>query len=306
MSIAILILVISVLIGLGVYFFPVPKVSFARIYASVPEETRRSLKKFRNQQDLRQLRVNTENWQYVAAGDAATTILFLHGMGGGYDIWWQQIDALRDRYRLIAPTYPAVHSLAELTRGVRAILERERVDRFHVVGSSLGGYLAQYLISKQPARIKKAVFANTFPPNDVIIQKSGVAGKLLPVLPEWMVMRNLRKTTAGSIYPASGYSELVAAYMLEQSYGMMRKAQFVARFHCVLDTFVAPDVKALGIKTLIIESDNDPLVEEKLRIMLKAAYPSAAIKTFKDAGHFPYLNRADEYTKILGEFFYGT
>jgi len=154
-----------------------------------------------------------------------------------------------------------------------------------------------------PAGRKKAVFANTFPPNKVIVEKSGIAGKLLPVLPEWMVMRNLRKTTAGSIYPASGNSELVAAYMLEQSYGMMRKAQFVARFHCVLDTFVAPDVKALGIKTLIIESDNDPLVEEKLRIMLKSAYPSAAVKTFKEAGHFPYLNRADEYTRILGEFF---
>ena len=305
MSIAFLILVISVLIGLGVYFYPVPKVSFERIYASVPEETKRSLTTFRSRHDLRKIDVDKQTWQYVTAGDGEKTILFLHGMGGGCDIWWQQIDALRGRYRLIAPTYPPVHSLAELDRGIRSMLERERVGRFHVVGSSLGGYLAQYLISRQPERIKKAVFANTFPPNNVIAEKSGAAGKLLPVLPEWMVMRNLRKTTAASLYPASGSSELVAAYMLEQSYGMMRKAQFVARFHCVLDTFTAPDVKALGIKTLIIESDNDPLVEAKLRTMLKAAYPSAAVKTFKGAGHFPYLNRAGEYTRILGEFFDG-
>ena len=306
MSIAILILVISVLIGLGVYFYPVPKVSFESIYASVPEETKRSLTTFRIRHDLRQIHVDKQTWQYLSAGDAEKTILFLHGMGGGYDIWWQQIESLRNRYRLIAPTYPPVHSLAELARGIGFILEREGVDRFHVVGSSLGGYLAQYLIGRRPDRIKKAVFANTFPPNNVIAEKSGATGKLLPILPEWMVMRNLRKTTAASIYPASGNSELVAAYMLEQSYGMMRKAQFVARFHCVLDAFTAPDVKALGIEILIIESDNDPLVEEKLRTMLKAAYPSAAVKTFDGAGHFPYLNRAGEYTRILGEFFDGT
>ena len=305
MSIPIMIFAILILIILGIYFLPIPKVSFTEIYAAVPENTRSSLQTFRNRNELRTIMVNKKKWQYVVVGDSQRTILFLHGMAGGYDIWWQQIDALRDRYRLIAPTYPAVHALAELSQGINVILEREHIDRFHVVGSSLGGYLAQYLVRHQPDSIDKAVFANTFPPNDVIARKSGVAGKLLLFLPEWMVMRNLRKTTAGSIYPASGNSELVASYMLEQSYGMMRKSQFVARFHCVLDTFPPPDVKALGIKTLIIESDNDPLVEEQLRTMLKTAYPSALIETFNGAGHFPYLNRADKYTKTLGEFFDG-
>ncbi len=138
-------------------------------------------------------------------------------MGGGYDIWWQQIEALQERYRIIALTYPPVHSLTELSRGIMAILEQEQVARFNVVGSSLGGYLAQYLVAKQPGSIVKAVFANTFPPNDIIIRKSGMSGKLLPFLPEWVVMRKLRRKTANAIYPASGNSELVAAYMMEQS-----------------------------------------------------------------------------------------
>ena len=89
-------------------------------------------------------------------------------------------------------------------------------------------------------------------------------------------------------------------------YGMMSKAQFAARFRCVIDSFEPPDIQSSGIPVLIIEADNDPLVEETLREMLKAIYPSAVIKTLPGAGHFPYLNCPGEYNKILGAFFNGS
>jgi pimeloyl-ACP methyl ester carboxylesterase len=53
---------------------------------------------------------------------------------------------------------------------------------------------------------------------------------------------------------------------------------------------------------LIIEADNDPIIEEKLREMLKTTYPSARIKTLHSVGHFPYLNQPEEYTQILLDF----
>ena len=88
-------------------------------------------------------------------------------------------------------------------------------------------------------------------------------------------------------------------------HGMMRKAQFVARFHCVLDYFQPVVSETSGVEMLIVETDNDPLVEKTLRDMLKTTYPSARIITLQGAGHFPYLNRTAEYTKMLGEFFDG-
>ena len=299
------IVIVLILVVAGIYFFPVSQVPFNKLYAAVPDEIRRSLQRFRGQHALCQVRVSGLDWHYISVGDGEATILFLHGMGGGYDIWWQQIEILQQNYHVIAPTYPPVHSLAELSRGIMAILNQERVARFNVVGSSLGGYLAQYLVAEAPARIQKAVFANTFPPNDIFAKKTKIFGKILPFLPEWLVMQNLRKTTAKAIYPASGNNELVAAYMMEQSHGMMRKAQFVARLHCVLNYFQPADLKTSGVEILILEADNDPLVEKTLRDMLKSTYPSATIKTLHGAGHFPYLNRAEEYTKILEEFFNG-
>lgn len=92
--------------------------------------------------------------------------------------------------------------------GVLAILEREGVTKFSVVGTLLGGYSAQHFMAKHPDRIEKAVFANTFPPNDIIQQKNGTIGSLIPYLPEWLVMNVLRASFESSIYPTSGNDEM--------------------------------------------------------------------------------------------------
>lgn len=285
------------------YSSPVRRMPFQQLYAKVPDEIKRSLQAFRKRHAHKRIELEGSSWNYIVVGNGDETILCLHGMAGALDIWWQVIEALPGRFRIISVTYPPVGSLEELRRGILAIFEKENISESHVVGSSLGGYFAQYLVSKNPKMIKSVVFANTFPPNGLIAEKTRKIGKILPLLPEWAVMLYLRQNAAASIYPASGNSEIVLAYMLEQSRGMMSKKQFIARYRCALDFFEPPVSQAAGMPVLIIEADNDPLVEATLREMLKTTYPSAQIKTLHHAGHFPYLNQPQEYVQILLEFF---
>jgi pimeloyl-ACP methyl ester carboxylesterase len=91
-----------------------------------------------------------KTWAYLSVGVGSETILLLHGMAGAYDIWWQVIEALRDRFKIISVTYPPVDSIEGLRRGILAILEKEAVSTCHVVGSSLGGDVTQYLVHKNP------------------------------------------------------------------------------------------------------------------------------------------------------------
>lgn len=285
---------------LGVYLWPVPQPAFEQVYAKAPAEQVASLRSFRTNHPVQTLVMDGLEWEYVVVGKGPQTILFLHGMTGSYDIWWQQVEALQDEYRVITLTYPAANSLAELETGALAILEREGVTNFNVVGTSLGGYFAQYLVAKHPGRIQKAVFANTFPPNDLIKEKNGTIGGLLPYLPEWLVMNVLRGSFTSSIYPASGQDEFTLAFLNEISYGRMRKAQVAGRYQCVVEKFTAPADTQIPI--LIIEASNDPLVEPALREQLKGTYPDAQVVTV-DNGHFPYLSTPDFYTQQLTEFF---
>jgi len=297
-----LIPLVLILIVLAVYFWPAPHKSFDALFAPVDTETATSLRAFREEHRLEQLEVSGVTWNYVALGQGEKTILFLHGMTGAYDIWWQQIEAFQERYRIISVTYPAVDSLERLSQGIVAILDREEAEKVSVVGSSLGGYLTQYIVAARPQRVSRALFANTFPPNDRLAEENRTIGAALPFLPEWLVLNVLRGTFADTAYPASGFNELTLAYLREQSYGRMSKAQVLARYRCVIDTFAPASPEELGIPVTIIEADNDPLVDEILREKLKSTYPSAEVNTLHNVGHFPYLSHPQEYNRLLEGF----
>lgn len=296
------VLAVLVVAVLAAYLFPTPRKSFDELYERVDEETAVSLQTFRQTHPVRQVEVGGQSWEYLVLGQGEETILFLHGMTGAYDIWWQVMENLAADYRVISLTYPAVNSLDGMAQGVQAILQAEGVTTVNLVGSSLGGYFAQYLVAEHPEMVETAVFANTFPPNDIIAEENKTLGGLLPVIPEWAIMGVLKGNTETGLYPAAGNSELVRAFVLEQAYGRMSKAQFMARYHAVIDPFTAPDVAAAGIPVMIIEADNDPLVAAPLRQMLKETYPEAAVHTLHAVGHFPYLNEPQKYTELLQEF----
>jgi maspardin len=260
---------------------------------------RDSLAVFRTRHALQAVDVGGTVWRYVSTGAGEDTVLFLHGMGGAYDIWWQQIEALAGEHRVIAVSYPPVPTLDRLAAGVEAVLHAEGATAAHVVGTSLGGYLAQYLLARRPARVASAVFANTFPPTGVLRREHGQRAALAAGLPAWAVMRSFAAGIRDTIVPAAGGSRLVEAYLLEQAYGRLTKADFVARYRCVLDDFTAPDPAPAGVPLALLEADNDPLVSDVLRGMLRATYPEAELVTLSGVGHFPYLNEPAAYTATL-------
>jgi maspardin len=281
------------------YAIPRPRREFDDLYAGVDGPTRDSLAVFRARHAPEVLDVGGAVWRYASLGDDADTVLFLHGMGGAYDIWWQQLEALAPRLRVISVTYPPVAGLEALAAGVEAVLRTEGVETVHVVGTSLGGYLAQYLVATRPERVDSAVFANTFPPNDILFANNRVRGTVAPLLPEWALFQRYARYIRDEVVPAAGGSPLVEGYLLEQAYGGMSKQDFVARYRCVVDHFAAPDPK---VPVLLVESDNDPLVPEQLRGMLRATYPGAETVTLQGVGHFPYLSVPVVFTQVLKRF----
>ncbi|MFO7960955.1 MAG: alpha/beta hydrolase [Nitriliruptoraceae bacterium] len=286
----------------GVYRLPRSQARTGELYADVDPATVASLEAFRATHPARQLTVQGRTWQYVALGDGPTTVVFLHGMSGAHDIWWQQLEALSSSHRTVAVSYPAVTTLSELAAGIIAILDTFGVDSATIVGSSLGGYLAQYLVQHHPERIDRAVFANTFPPNDQLRDAHRWRARIGRILPERLVAAAFRASNARKVVPASQGSPLVAAFLAEQAQLPGLKRRLLARYRTVVEPFTIRDHAPAGLPLLLLHSDNDPLLEPRLRAALLAAYPTARVHTFAEGGHFPYLDRPAEYTAVLRDF----
>ncbi len=270
----------------------------------VQEKIRQALERFREQHPVQTMKIDGAWWEYLLTGEGEETLVFLHGMLGSVDVWWQQILALEGTYRILAVTYPAVPTLEGLTEGVWRLMAYYGIEKAAVIGSSMGGYLAQYMLSRYSEKWTHVVLGNTFPPNDHIARETRWQRRLLPLLPEWLIKRQMRRHIEEVIYPSSGYSETVRWVLLEQLQ-RMRKEDLLARYRCIIEPFSPPQLGEQAPPVLIIESDNDPLIPPSLRNLLKSTYPTAGVYTFHEAGHFPYLSHSDEYTRVLQRFLAG-
>jgi len=294
------------LLGLGgavvaLYVFPGARPP-GDLYSDVDGRVLQSMLEARADYPLTRIDVGGRIWSYRRVGHAAEAIVFLHGFGGASDVWWQQLGALGDHYSILATDYAPVRTLEQTAAGIRAALDAEGIERAHFVGTSLGGYVAQFFAIQYPERVSSVVMANTFPPGPWLRKQTRGRGTLAPVLPTWMLRASFRSSIRRQVFPASGNSTLVRDYLLEQSHTMTR-SDFLTRIRLLRQRFQPSDLGNGQIPVLILEADNDPLVPPIAREALRTTYPHARVESLSDVGHFPYLNRPAQYTRTLEAFF---
>ena len=111
---------------------------------------------------------------YREAGpEAAPVVLLLHGFPTSSRMFRNLIPMLADKYRVIAPDYPAFgHSAvpsrsdfnythAHLSEVIEALIEKLRVTRFAMYVMDFGGPIGYRLILKHPDRVRGVVVQNT-------------------------------------------------------------------------------------------------------------------------------------------------
>ena len=53
---------------------------------------------------------------------------------------------------------------------------------------------------------------------------------------------------------------------------------------------------------LLIECDDDPLINPSMRQSIQSHYPGAKHVIVSNGGHYPYINKPDQYNDAVGYF----
>jgi len=284
------------------------KDTFEKIYKKVPQDQREQLRSFRSTHPYKHLTVAGTNWEYISCGRGEESLVFLAGGLGIGEAWFQPIMAFENEYRVITPTYPPTTTIAQLVDGLKGILESEGIHQAHLLGTSMGGMVAQCFVRKYPEGMGKLILGNTIVPNKTYAEQLKKKSRMLSFVPLW-VLRTLAKRPISrhlSAVPKTErefwrtyFNELISLHWTKES--LSTKNQ------CIIDfaqnhVFTPDDLVGWRGKILILESDDDQAIDAPKREAIKATYPQAQIHTFHNAGHIPALTRREEYISVIRKF----
>ncbi len=238
-------------------------------------------------------------WGYVAAGDRGPALLLIPGTLGRGDIFWSQIEALRDRARVVAVTYPKSGGVAEWADDLASLCRQLGLERVTVLGSSLGGYVAQYFAATHPDLAERLIAANTLHSVAEIATRPPYSSDL-----DSGPIAELRAGFGRGLgawreaHPEQ--AELVDLLMAEVG-GRIPEPELRARLNALKRGPELPPLDMPSARITTIEAADDPLIPPAMRDAVRARLKPAVAYRFEWGGHFPYIARPSLYVSLLEE-----
>ncbi len=258
-----------------------------------------TLEEFRRRHRPRTVRAGGQTWRVIEtrAPRDAPALVMLPGTLGTAEIFWNQIAALAGRVRVVSLTYPAVGDILRLADGLAALLDKLGIEKASVVGSSLGGYLAQWFAARYPERVETLYIGNSLTdPREVN------AARLPPGRLKKAPASTHQAIVLGSVEtwpePEPIFRRL-KEILRHSGRRLIPGATLKAR---VLATATGKDLPRPVLpqtRTVIIECADDPLIPRRAQRAMRRKYPHAKLYRLPVGGHYPYITRPAAYTKIL-------
>jgi pimeloyl-ACP methyl ester carboxylesterase len=200
---------------------------------------------------------------------------------------------------------PSDHSIEYRVRHAKALIDVLKLDRLHVVGNSVGGYIAARL-ALEDSRVKTFVTttSGSLSPQGSAESQS-LAKKHAEDLREYEPsLENMRKLTFGTIFNKDLVTEELVRERYEMSTGKNYEAQ-LARRNAARQRPVYDEMSRLRVKSLLLWGNNDAGVSVERGVELFQRIPGAEFHLFDKCAHWVQWDQADRFNRLLIDFVSG-
>ncbi|MFV0276840.1 MAG: alpha/beta fold hydrolase [Parahaliea sp.] len=255
------------------------------------------------------IRVGAIEWPYLEGGDPqGTPVVLIHGFGGDKDNWTYYAPFLTEHYRLITPDLPGFgendrsmgedYSVTTQAARVRDFLDAIGVDRCHLGGNSMGGFIALQFALDYPERLLSLTLFNS----------AGVAGRDESELEQMIAVDPGGNPLAVRTPADVGRLFTLVAYKPRWLPGRFKAVLFV-RFkehEKLLDQIFQQIISArhggmlndrlpqLAMPVQIIWGRHDRLIDVSCALVLHENIPGSELVIFEDVGHVPMIEKPGE------------
>ncbi|MFA5786571.1 MAG: alpha/beta fold hydrolase [Actinomycetota bacterium] len=245
---------------------------------------------------------------YEEAGSGRPVVL-LHAFPLDHRMWAPQVEALKDRYRVITPdavgfggSMPGPATVDAQAHALCRLLDHLGIERFVLGGLSMGGYEAFAFLRVEPERVAGMVLADTRAGADTPEGRDGreASARLVeregtePVV-EALIPRLLGPTTR------AGRPDLV-----EQVRAWGNQAAPASVASALRGMALRPDstpmLGRIHFPTLILVGEEDEITGPPEAEAMAAAIPKSQLVRVPESGHLANLENPEIFNSSLASF----
>jgi 3-oxoadipate enol-lactonase len=235
-------------------------------------------------------------------------LLLVNGLGFGRWGWFKQVPAFSRHFRTITFDIRGERSLgngvADLTDEVVALLDHLGVKKTHVLGTSLGGFVAQELALARPDLVDRLVLVCTsYGGRGPEAMSPGALADMmgLGTFSAEAAARKALEAATGEVYRAEKPDEFenIVHWRLADSPSVVsyyEQAKAGARFD------LSGDVGHITSPTLVIHGSEDRYVPPANARALAETIPGATLRVLEDAGHLVFIERFADVNREVVRF----
>jgi 3-oxoadipate enol-lactonase len=235
-------------------------------------------------------------------------VLLLHGLGSSGDDWGPQVQALRDRYRVLTVDLPGHHRSARppgrltiqaLAAPIAEVLDRLTIEAAHVVGLSLGGCVALALALDAPARVRSLVVVNAFARWQTAGVRGAARGVRRTLLAVAAPMRMLATSIAREAFPEAEQAALREAAVARIAANS--RGHYLACLAALVRFDVRQRLGEISCPTLVVAGGRDTTVPFATQVFLARSIRGARIRVVDDSGHVTPGDRPEVLNDLILE-----
>ncbi len=264
---------------------------------------------------------------------AGQSVVLVHGIGGDYRSWSSQVDALSREYRVL--TYSRRMSFPNQNRGdiltdtiannsedLAELIKKLGIAPVHLVGHSLGGFVAAYFASQHPEMLRSLVLVEPAVSGILLTNPNSRLQLLIFFLSHPSTAIAAANFSVGAkraikILKENGDSKKAAQIFvdtIQNTQGAFDR--FPEEFrkivtdnaNTILDVDIPPpqftkeDTRRISTPTLLIKGETSHKILRVITFNLSRYIPNSKLVSIGGSGHFPQIEKPEEFNSILKDF----
>jgi len=251
--------------------------------------------------------------QYLEGGNG-DTVLCIHGFGGSMDHWTRFARYMTDEYRIVALDLPGfgdssfikgqLYTIPKQVERVHEFVKKLGIQKFHIVGNSMGGYIAGFYAVTYPEDVKTVglfAAAGVKSPNESQLSQELKKGNNPLIVEDVKSYDGLMEFV---FYKPIWLPNFAKQYFADKAVSKRDDLKYIfTQIHDV--TLLESHLKEIQAPTVIIWGQNDRVLDVSGAYVFKNKIAQSQLVIFKECGHLPMLEKPKEVAGVYKKFLKG-